>query len=153
MPGLHDVAGLHHEDAVTAEDGVHSVGDGQYGPVPQTMLDYLLENQISLNKVPDAIDWEGVCNVIMTDLKMSVSVRVHIRCGLVDEDDFAGGEDGPGEAEELLLARREAAALLSDLAAVTWWRYGQEVRRRSNIDKQLTHLRAWRSSCQVCTFL
>ena len=51
---------------------------------------------------------------------MSVSVRVHVRCGLVDEDDFAGGEDGPGEAEELLLAGREAAALLSDLAAVTW---------------------------------
>ncbi len=56
MPGLHDVASLHHEDAVTAEDSVHSVGDGQYGPVPQTLLDYLLENQISLNKVPDAID-------------------------------------------------------------------------------------------------
>ena len=51
---------------------------------------------------------------------MSVSVRVHIRRSLVDEDDLAGGEDGPGEAEQLLLAGREAAALLRDLAAVTW---------------------------------
>ena len=49
---------------------------------------------------------------------MSVSVRVHIRRSLVDEDDLAGGEDGPGEAEQLLLAGREAAALLCDLAAV-----------------------------------
>ena len=50
---------------------------------------------------------------------MSVSVRVHIRRSLVDEYDLAGGEDSPGEAEQLLLARREAAALLRDQAAVT----------------------------------
>ena len=60
-----------------------------------------------------------MCNVITTDLKMSVSVSVHVSRGLVDEDDFAGGEDGPGEAEQLLLAGREVAPLLSDLAIVT----------------------------------
>ena len=50
VPGLHDVSRLHHEDAVTAKDGVHPVGDGQNCPVPQTMLDHLLENEISLTK-------------------------------------------------------------------------------------------------------
>ena len=60
---------------------------------------------------------------------MSVSVRVHIRRGLVDEDDLAGGEDSPGEAEQLLLAGGEAAALLRDLAAVTLRQDRSEVRR------------------------
>ena len=50
MAGLDDVPGLHDEDAVTAEDSVHSVGDGEDCPVPQTMLDHLLENEISLTK-------------------------------------------------------------------------------------------------------
>ena len=118
MPGLHDVAVLHHEDAVTAEDGVHPVGDGQDCPVPQTMLDHLLENEIRLTKFLIQLI-RKVANVIKTDLKVSVSVCVHICRGLVYKDDLAGGEDGPGEAEELPLAGGEAAALLGDLPAVT----------------------------------
>ena len=42
--------------------------------------------------------------MIKTDLEMSVSVRVHICRGLIYQDDLAGRENGPGEAEQLLLA-------------------------------------------------
>ena len=44
MTSLYNVPGLHDEDAVTAEDSVHSVGDCEDCPVSQTMLDHLLEN-------------------------------------------------------------------------------------------------------------
>ena len=57
--------------------------------------------------------------MIKTDLEMSVSVRVNICRGLIDQDDLARREDSSGEAEELLLTRGEAAALLGDLATVT----------------------------------
>ena len=57
--------------------------------------------------------------MIKTDLEMSVSVRVNICRGLIDQDDLARREDSSGEAEELLLTCGEAAALLSDLTTVT----------------------------------
>ena len=48
MPNFHDVAVLHHEDAVTAEDSVHPVGDGEDSSVCETMLDHLLYNKTML---------------------------------------------------------------------------------------------------------
>ena len=111
VPNLHDVAVLHHEDAVTAEDSVHPVGDGEDSSVCETMLDHLLYNKTMLVV--------SLCSSkIKLDLQMQISVRVHIGGGLVNEDDLTGGEDGPDEAEQLLLAGGEAAPLLPDSAAV-----------------------------------
>ena len=120
MTSLHDEPGLHHEDAVAAEHGVHPVRDGDHGPVPQTLLDHLLQ--------------------------LPVSLRVHVGRGLVHQHDLAGREHGAGEAQQLLLARRQRGALLRDAAAVTWVRtLVRSPTPDGNIILYLliTYLRAW----------
>ena len=48
LTGLDYIALLHHENSVTAEDGVDPVSDGDDCSVPETLLDHLLYLPVSL---------------------------------------------------------------------------------------------------------
>ena len=46
--GLHNIAVLHHDNSVAAEDSVDPVSDGDDSPVPETLLDHCLHLSVSL---------------------------------------------------------------------------------------------------------
>ena len=97
---LGDVALVQHHHPVAVHDGVEPVGDGDDGALRELL--------------PDG------------GLHQVVSLQVHGRGGLVQDEDLGLPQEGPGQAHELSLTHGEVGAALSDLVVETLGEVGHQ---------------------------